>query len=39
MGSPVGFAVNIPSPVPEPATVALLLGGLGVVGWMARRCG
>lgn len=25
------------TPVPEPATYALLMGGLGVVGWMSRR--
>jgi hypothetical protein len=25
------------TPVPEPGTVALLAGGLGVVGWLARR--
>ncbi len=25
------------APVPEPSTYALLLGGLGLVGWMARR--
>lgn len=24
-------------PIPEPSTYALLLGGLGVIGWMARR--
>ena len=26
-----------PLPVPEPQTWALLLGGLGMVGWAARR--
>ena len=26
-----------PAPVPEPQTWALMLGGLGVAGWMARR--
>lgn len=25
------------TPVPEPETYALMLGGLGLVGWMARR--
>jgi hypothetical protein len=25
------------APVPEPQTYALMLGGLGVMGWMARR--
>lgn len=25
------------TPVPEPGTLALLAGGLGVVGWLARR--
>lgn len=25
------------APVPEPQTYALFLGGLGVMGWMARR--
>ena len=25
------------APVPEPTTYALLLGGLGLVGWMVRR--
>ncbi len=36
-GAAVGFFVNIPSAVPEPASVALLLGGLGVVGFVTRR--
>jgi hypothetical protein len=31
-----GFTVNL-TPVPEPETYALLLAGLGVVGWMRRR--
>ncbi|MQA19985.1 FxDxF family PEP-CTERM protein [Rugamonas rivuli] len=25
------------SPVPEPSTAAMLLGGVGVLGWLARR--
>ncbi|MBV6319940.1 FxDxF family PEP-CTERM protein [Duganella violaceipulchra] len=25
------------SPVPEPATYGMLLGGVGIVGWLARR--
>lgn len=29
--------IVLTSPVPEPATVALMLGGLAVVGWRARR--
>lgn len=31
--------VTVPStpPIPEPSTYALMLAGLGVVGWMARR--
>lgn len=28
---------NLANPVPEPATQALLLGGLAVLGWFARR--
>ncbi len=33
------FKANVTSvsPVPEPATLALMLGGLGLVGFMARR--
>ncbi|RQP22883.1 PEP-CTERM sorting domain-containing protein [Piscinibacter terrae] len=27
----------VPTPVPEPGTYALMLAGLGVVGWSARR--
>jgi len=30
------FAVNA-APVPEPETCAMMLAGLGMVGWMARR--
>jgi type VI secretion system secreted protein Hcp len=33
------LAVNGPAPVPEPASWALMLGGLGVAAWMARRRG
>jgi probable HAF family extracellular repeat protein len=35
----IGYAVrlDLASPVPEPATGAMLLGGLGLVGWTARR--
>lgn len=32
-----GGSVNFAVPVPEPMTSALLLGGLGVVGFVARR--
>jgi hypothetical protein len=28
---------SIPSPVPEPETYALMLAGLGLVGWMSRH--
>jgi hypothetical protein len=31
-----GGTINL-APVPEPETYALMLAGLGVVGWMARR--
>ena len=31
-----GGTINL-SPIPEPETYALMLAGLGVVGWMARR--
>lgn len=31
------FSVNPLSPVPEPATYAMMLGGLAVVGFVARR--
>jgi PEP-CTERM motif len=29
---------SAPAPVPEPATVALMLAGLGIVGFKGRRC-
>ena len=32
-----GFASINVSPIPEPTPTALLLGGLAVLGWMARR--
>lgn len=33
-----GYTLNtVTSPVPEPSTVALMLGGLGMVGFMAIR--
>lgn len=32
-----GGSVNFTTPVPEPETYALMLAGLGVVGWVARR--
>ena len=31
------LAPTVAAPVPEPETYALLLAGLGVVGWAARR--
>jgi hypothetical protein len=34
------FPSTEPAPVPEPSTYAMLLGGLGLLGFMARRrCG
>ncbi|PTT78305.1 PEP-CTERM sorting domain-containing protein, partial [Pelomonas sp. HMWF004] len=36
-GIGAGTALFALAPVPEPSTYALLLGGLGLVGWMARR--
>ena len=32
-----GGTVNFAAPVPEPETYAMLLGGLGVIGFVARR--
>jgi hypothetical protein len=32
-----GGTINFAAPVPEPMTSALLLGGLGVIGFVARR--
>jgi PEP-CTERM motif len=40
LGGSVGFTGSISitaQPVPEPETYALLLAGLGIVGWVARR--
>jgi hypothetical protein len=31
------MAAAMPSSVPEPSSAALLLTGLGVAGWVARR--
>ncbi|MDR7333027.1 DNA-binding beta-propeller fold protein YncE [Roseateles asaccharophilus] len=36
-GVGAGTALFALAPVPEPSTYAMLLGGLGLVGWMARR--
>ena len=33
----LGGAFDTTAPIPEPETYALMLAGLGVVGWMARR--
>lgn len=35
-GAALGGALTL-TPVPEPAEYAMLLGGLGVLGWMSRR--
>lgn len=35
-GGSFGGNVNV-SPVPEPATWGMMLGGLGLMGWIARR--
>jgi len=32
-----GGNMNFAAPIPEPETYALMLGGLGIMGWMARR--
>lgn len=32
-----GYALVFTTPVPEPATPALLMAGLGILGWVARR--
>jgi len=32
-----GFTVGIPTAVPEPETYALMLAGLGLIGFVARR--
>ncbi|MGM9481305.1 flocculation-associated PEP-CTERM protein PepA [Roseateles sp. NT4] len=34
-----GGSINFAAPVPEPMTSTLLLGGLGVIGFLARRRG
>jgi len=31
------YAANLAPPVPEPGSLALVLAGLGAVGWVARR--
>jgi hypothetical protein len=35
-GNPTGLLVNI-APVPVPAALPLFVGGLGLLGWLARR--
>ncbi|VAW45114.1 hypothetical protein MNBD_GAMMA03-2050 [hydrothermal vent metagenome] len=37
MGSGIYTVNAITSPVPEPSTIALMLGGLGMIGFMAAR--
>jgi hypothetical protein len=37
---PVGYSVSLSpltAPIPEPSTYALMFGGLGLMGWVARR--
>lgn len=36
-GTSSGQTMPITAPVPEPGTIALMLAGLGVVGWQVRR--
>lgn len=36
-GETLFFKTSITSPVPEPSTYALMLGGLGLIGFMAHR--
>ena len=36
VGSPMAFTFAL-APVPEPQTYAMLLAGLGLISWMARR--
>ena len=36
-GGSYAGALNVITPVPEPLTYGMLLGGLGVIGFMARR--
>jgi hypothetical protein len=36
-GDPFGSSVTFTAAVPEPSEYALLLAGLGLMGWTARR--